>query len=597
MACSVLRKLCGGRGSWSHVRIRSLHCSSVQTARQIPTKPVTAISYVHGLSDVPLMPKTVSQCLQDTTHRWPDRDAVVFPKAGIRKTFAQFKQEVGELAAGLLAVGFQRGDRVGMWGPNSYEWILMQFATAQAGIILVAVNPAYQIRELEYALKKVGCKGVVFPSHFKTQNYYDLLLNLCPELERSSAGELKSSRLPDLRTVIVTDTKMPGTFQLSEVFQAGSTRYVEQLHKTERELCCDDPINIQFTSGTTGHPKGVTLSHHNIVNNANLIGHRNGFAWREDARCAVPAPLYHCLASVGGSMVMAIHGTPMVFPSPTFESKATLEAIMSEKCTHLYGTPTMFIDILSQPDFSSYDISCLGGGVMAGSICPPEVMKKAIYDLHMKEIVVAYGSTENSPVVFLGFPHDDYFRKTQTVGAVVPHTEAKIVCTQTGRIVPLNTPGEILVRGYCNMLGYWDDEEKTKETFAPGKWYKTGDIGTLDEYGYCKIVGRSKDMIIRGGENIYPAEIEQFLHTHPKIDEAQVVGIDDERMGEEVCACVRLKEGQECKAEEIRAFCKGKIAHFKIPRYVLFYKAFPLTVSGKVKKFELKEIAKKSLNL
>lgn len=579
------------------MRIRSFHCSSVQTAGQIPTRPVTATSYVHGLSDVPLMPKTVSQCLEDTTNRWPDRDAVVFPKTGIRKSFAQFTQEVGELAAGLLAVGFQRGDRLGMWGPNSYEWVLMQFATAQAGIILVTVNPAYQLMELEYALKKVGCKGVVFQSHFKTQNYYDLLLSLCPELERSSAGELKSSRLPDLRTVIVTDAKMAGTFHLSEVLQAGSSCHVEQLHKTARELGCDDPINIQFTSGTTGRPKGVTLSHHNIVNNANMIGHRVGFSWKEDVRCAVPAPLYHCLASVGGSLVMAVHGATMVFPSPSFESKATLEAVVKEKCTYLYGTPTMFIDILSQPDFFSYDVSSLVGGVMAGSVCPPEVMKKVIKNLHMKEVVVAYGSTENSPVTFLGFPYDDFFRKTQTVGAIAPHTEAKVVCTQTARIVPLNAPGEILIRGYCNMLGYWNDEEKTKETFTPGNWYKTGDIGTLDEYGYCQIVGRIKDMIIRGGENIYPAEIEQFLHTHPKIDEAQVVGIDDERLGEEVCACLRLKVDQECTAEEVKAFCKGKIAHFKTPRYVLFFNSFPLTVSGKVKKYELKEIAKKSLNL
>ncbi|XP_069510981.1 medium-chain acyl-CoA ligase ACSF2, mitochondrial [Ambystoma mexicanum] len=593
MSCPVLRVLCGGPRGWCHVGIRTYHRTSVQKAADIPSRPVTSNSYVHGISNVRLSSRTVAQCLQDTANRLPDREAVVFPQNEIRKTFAQLTQEVCDLASGLLALGFKPGDRLGMWGPNSYEWVLMQFATAQAGIILVSVNPAYQAMELEYVLKQVGCKGLIFQPQFKSQNYYEILQSICPELASSSAGALKSPRLPDLTTVIMTDCKMAGTFQFSEVIQAGSTRYVEQLRDAERKLSCDDPINVQFTSGTTGYPKGATLSHHNIVNNANLIGHRMGFDWKEDVRCALSPPLFHCLGSVGGTMVMATHGVTMVFPSPGFDAKATLKTIEEEKCTFLYGTPTMYIDIMGQPDFSNYNVSTVMGGVVAGSTCPQEVMNKMITKLNMREVVVAYGTTETSPVTFMGFPNDDNLKKTKTTGFIFPHTEAKVVCTQTGQILPLNSPGELLVRGYCVMLGYWNNPEKTKECFSPGNWYKTGDIATLDKLGYCTIVGRCKDMIIRGGENIYPAEIEQLLHTHPNIQEAQVVGIDDERMGEEVCACLKLKDGQECTVEEVKAFCKGKIAHFKIPRHVLFVAGFPLTVSGKIQKFKLKEIAEK----
>ncbi|NXR11926.1 ACSF2 synthetase, partial [Semnornis frantzii] len=557
-------------------------------------------SYVQGASNIPFLSKTVGQCLDETADRFPDRDALVFCQDRVWKTFAQFKEEVDQAATGLLALGLKKGDRLGMWGPNKYEWVLMQFATAQAGIILVSVNPAYQALELEFVIRKVGCKALVFPTQFKTQKYYDILKQSCPEIEKSSPGGIKSKRLPDLSIVITVDSKLPGTFHLDEVMQGGDSSHMKQLRAVQQTLSCNDPINIQFTSGTTGSPKGATLSHRNIVNNANLIGLRLGITEQVgtqfgDFRIAVPAPLYHCLASVGGCMVMALHGSSCVFSSPSFEGKAALEAVAREKCSYLQGTPTMFIDMLSQPDFDSYDLSSLRGGVIAGSPVPPEVMKMIITKMHMPEIVVAYGTTENSPVTFMGFPNDSITRKTETVGCIFPHTEAKIEDRETGQPVPLNTPGELQIRGYCVMLGYWNDPAKTNEVVTPEGWYKTGDLASLDEHGYCKIIGRCKDMIIRGGENIYPAELEQFLHTHPKVEEVQVVGVKDLRMGEEICACIRVRAGQDCTQEEIKAFCKGKISHFKIPRYIVFVDQYPLTVSGKIQKYKLREQMEKHL--
>ncbi|KFW09593.1 hypothetical protein N327_09090, partial [Fulmarus glacialis] len=555
---------------------------SALLARMLSASHRVTNSYVQGTLDIPLLTKTVGQCLDETVERFPDRDALVFCRDGVRKTFAQFKEEVDQAAAGLLALGLKKGDRLGMWGPNKYEWVLMQFATAQAGIILVSVNPAYQALELEFVIRKVGCKALVFPTQFKTQKYYDILKQSCPELEKSSPGGIKSKRLPDLSVVITVDSKLPGTFHMDEVMQAGDSSHMKQLRAVQRTLSCNEPINIQFTSGTTGSPKGATLSHRNIVNNANLFGLRLGIT-EQDYRVGLPAPLYHCLTSVGGCMVMALHGSSCIFSSPSFEGKAALEAVSREKCSFLHGTPTMFIDMLSQPDFDSYNLSTLRGGVIAGSPVPPEIVKMIITKMHMPEIMVAYGTTENSPATFMGFPNDSITRKTETVGCVFPHTEAKIVDPETGKSVPLNTPGELQIRGYCVMLGYWDDPTKTSEVVTAERWYKTGDLASLDEHGYCKIIGRCKDMIIRGGENIYPAELEQFLHTHPKVEEVQVVGVKDSRMGEEICACIRVRAGQDCTEEEIKAFCKGKISHFKIPRYVVFVGQYPLTVSGKVR--------------
>uniref|UniRef100_A0A9J7Y3M4 Medium-chain acyl-CoA ligase ACSF2, mitochondrial n=2 Tax=Cyprinus carpio TaxID=7962 RepID=A0A9J7Y3M4_CYPCA len=506
-----------------------------------PSIPTLTTSYVHGTSSHSLLSSTVDQCLQRSVERHPDREALVFMQDRIRKTFAQFYQDV-------------------------------------------SVNPAYQLQEVEFALRKVQCNAVVCPTQFKTQRYGDMLRQLCPEMETASPGGINSSRLPDLHTVIVTDSQQPGAFHLKDVMQAGSSQHYQQLQDLQKKLSFDDPINILFTSGTTGKPKGATLSHHNIVNNVYFFGLRIGFNWKvgtKNVRICLPVPLYHCFGSVGGGMVMAVHGSTVVFPSTGYDGHANLVAVEKEKCTFLYGTPTMLIDMLSQPDLAQIDFSSLEGGIVAGSSCPPEVIRKVISATGAKEMLIGYGTTENSPVTFCGFPFDSMERKTETAGCICSHTEHT----------------ERLFLGYCVMLEYWKDDEKSQESITKDRWYKTGDIASLDGYGYCKIEGRIKDLIIRGGENIYPAEIEQFLHTHPKIQEAQVLGVKDERMGEEVCACIRLKTGQECTAEEIKAYCKGKIAHYKVPRYVTFVQGYPLTVSGKIQKYKLREQTEKLLGL
>ncbi|KAI5944588.1 medium-chain acyl-CoA ligase ACSF2, mitochondrial isoform X1 [Manis javanica] len=562
--------------------------------------PIGGLSYIQGSTKLHLMNKTVGQCLDATAQRVPNQEALVVLHENIRLTFAQLKEEVDKAASGLLSIGLCKGDRLGMWGPNSYAWVLMQLATAQAGIILVSVNPAYQAMELEYTLKKVGCKALVFPKQFKTQQYYNILKQICPELEKAQPGALKSQRLPDLTTVIAVDAPLPGTMLLDEVVAAGSKeQHLARLWHTQQFLSCHDPINIQFTSGTTGSPKGATLSHHNIVNNSNMIGERLRLHMKtpESSRVVLPSPLYHCLGSVGGTIVSMMYGVTLILSSPIFDGKKALEAISRERGSFLYGTPTMFVDILNQPDFSSYDISAMCGGVIAGSPAPPELIRTIVNKLNMKELVVAYGTTENSPVTFMNFTEDTVEQKAESVGRVMPHTEAQIVNMETQTVAELNTPGELWIRGYCIMLGYWGEPQKTEEAVGIDKWYRTGDIAKMDEQGFCKIVGRSKDMIIRGGENIYPAELEDFFHIHPQVQEVQVVGVKDDRMGEEICACIRLKKGEETTAEEIKAFCKGKISHFKIPRYIVFVTNYPLTVSGKIQKVKLREQMEKHLNL
>ncbi|XP_070782784.1 medium-chain acyl-CoA ligase ACSF2, mitochondrial [Enoplosus armatus] len=562
-----------------------------------PSIPTLTTSYVHGTSSTSLLHTTIGDTLLKTVERFPDREAVAFLEDGVRKTFAQFQQDVDQAAAGLLALGLKKGDRLGMWGPNTYEWILFQFATAKAGIILVSVNPAYQLQEVEFALRKVNCKAVVCPTQFKTQKYCDMLRQICPEIETSSPGDLKSARLPDLRSVIVLDSRQPGMLHFEDVMQAGSSQYMQQLQDLQKKLCFDDPINIQFTSGTTGAPKGATLSHHNIINNAYFVGKRVGYTWRPHTRICLPVPLYHCFGSVGGGLCMAVHGLSLVFPSAGYDGKANLAALESERCTFIYGTPTMYVDMISQPDLAKYDLSSVEAGIMAGSPCPSELVKKVISVMGIKGITVGYGTTENSPVTFCAFPTDNIDRKSETVGFIMDHLEAKIVHPATGEVLPLGETGEIMIRGYCVMLEYWADQAKTQECITKEGWYKTGDIGSMDAYSYCRIEGRIKDMIIRGGENVYPAEIEQFLHTHPKVKEAQVIGVEDFRMGEEVCACIKLVDGEDCTAEEIKAYCKGQIAHFKVPRYVLFVTSYPVTITGKIQKHKLREEAEKKLGL
>ncbi|XP_054454580.1 medium-chain acyl-CoA ligase ACSF2, mitochondrial [Anoplopoma fimbria] len=562
-----------------------------------PIIPTLTTSYAHATSSTSLIKNTVGDSLLQTVERWPDREAVIFVEDGVRKTFAQLQQDVDQAAAGLLALGLQKGDRLAMWGPNTYEWLLFQFATAKAGIILVSLNPAYQVQEAEFALRKTGCKAVVCSSQYLTQNYCDMLKQLCPEIETSVPGDIRSSRLPDLRTVILLDRPEPGMFYFKDVMQAGSSQYMQQLQDLQKTLSFDDPINIQFTSGTTGAPKGATLSHHNIVNNSYLTGKRLGYTWNPYHRICIPLPLYHCFGSVGGGMSMAIHGVSLVFPSVKYNAKANLRALERERCTSIYGTPTMFVDMISQPDVDKYDLSTVNSGIIGGSPCPPDLVNKVISVMGIKEIVVSYGTTENSPVTFCPSPKDNIHRRSETVGYLMDHLEAKIVDPQTGKVVPLGTTGELMMRGFGVMLGYWNDEEKTQECITKCGWYKTGDIASLDEFSYCCIEGRIKDLIIRGGENIYPAEVEQFLHTHPKVKEAQVVGVADARLGEELCTCIKLVDGEECTAEEIKAYCKGQIAHSKIPRYVLFVTSYPLTVTSKIRKHKLREEAEQKLGI
>ncbi|XP_044104646.1 medium-chain acyl-CoA ligase ACSF2, mitochondrial isoform X2 [Neovison vison] len=550
-------------GCGQEARLQAVRPLSSREADTTVPLPIGGLSYVQGFTNKSLLHKTVGQCLEATAQRIPDREALVVYHENIRLTFAQLKEEVDKAASGLLSLGLCKGDRLGMWGPNSYAWVLMQLATAQAGIILVSVNPAYQAMELEYALKKVGCKALAFPKQFKNQQYYQILKQICPELEKAEPGALNSQRLPDLTTVISVDDPLPGTLLLKEVVAAGGEeQHRARLQYSQQFLSCHDPINIQFTSGTTGRPKGATLSHYNIVNNSNLIGERIKLHLKtpEETRLVLPSPLYHCLGSVGGTMVTLMYGTTLILSSPTFDGKKALEAISKERGSFLYGTPTMFVDILNQPDFSSYDISSMRGGVIAGASAPPELIRAMIDKLNMKELVVAYGTTENSPVTFLNFPEDTVEQKAESVGRVMPHTEAQIVNVKTGKLVELNAPGELWIRGYCVMLGYWGEPQKTEEIIGQDKWYRTGDIAVMDKQGFCKIVGRSKDMIIRGGENIYPAELEDFFHTHPQVQEVQ-------------------------------------ISHFKIPRYVVFVTNFPLTVSGKIQKFKLREQMEQHLNL
>uniref|UniRef100_UPI0037E9C39A medium-chain acyl-CoA ligase ACSF2, mitochondrial-like n=1 Tax=Semicossyphus pulcher TaxID=241346 RepID=UPI0037E9C39A len=561
-----------------------------------PHIPTLTNSYVHGTSSISLLSLTVGQSLDCAVQRWPDREAVVFLQDGIRKTFSQFQQDVEKAAAGLLALGLQRGDRLGVWGPNTYEWILFQFATAKAGIILVSLNPAYQVKELEFTLKKVQCQAVVCPTRFKTQHFCEMLREICPEIDTTPVGMLKSSRLPDLRMVIVTDSRQPGMLHVEDVMQAGGSQHHKELMDLQSKLSFDEPINIQFTSGTTGSPKGAALSHHNIVNNAYFGGLRIGYGLKPKVRVCVPVPMYHCFGSVMGGMCMTLHGITLVFPSTEYNSQANLQAIQSEKCNYVYGTPTMFTDMLSQQDLYKYDMSSVEAGLMGASPCPSEIVKKLRTDMNMKEMALAYGTTENSPLTFLGFPQDNEELKTNTVGCIMNHTEAKVV-DPTGDIVPLGTSGELWIRGSCVMLGYWDDPVKTNEAICQARWYRTGDTASLNGLGYCRIEGRMKDLIIRGGENIYPAEIEQFLYTHPKVQEVQVVGVKDERLGEQVCACIRLREGQTSSIEDIRAFCKGQISHFKIPHYVFFVDSYPMTASGKIKKNILREEMEKKLSL
>ncbi|MBU9556071.1 AMP-binding protein [Burkholderia multivorans] len=549
--------------------------------------PENGLSYVRGATDVPLSEATIGRFLRDTAERFPERPAVVFREQQVRWTWREFAAEIDVLAAGLAALGISKGDRVGIWSPNRSEWLLTQFATARIGAILVNINPAYRLAELEYALNKVGCTAVIAAERFKSSAYVEMLQTIAPELADAAPGALRAARVPSLRTVVsMGDVAPPGMFRFADVIARGrATVDSAALDALGATLAATDPINIQFTSGTTGSPKGATLTHRNVVNNARFIARAMRFS-EQDALC-IPVPLYHCFGMVLAVLACVSTGAAMVFPGEAFDPVATLAAVAEERCTALHGVPTMFIAELDHPEFAKFDVSTLRTGIMAGSPCPIETMKRVVSQMHLSEITIAYGMTETSPVSFQSSTDDPLEKRTTTVGRVQPHLEVKIV-DPSGEIVPVGVTGELCTKGYSVMLGYWDDDAKTREVLIDG-WMHTGDLATLDAEGYCNIVGRLKDMVIRGGENVYPREIEEFLFRHPKIQSAQVFGVPDPKYGEELCAWIVLRADEQMTEDDVRAFCQGQIAHYKIPRYIRFVDELPMTVTGKVQKFVMRE--------
>jgi fatty-acyl-CoA synthase len=556
---------------------------------------VTELSYVSGVSAKPLLGQTIGDCFDATCAAHPDGMALISRHQKIRWTYAELKGRVDALAAGLLALGLEPGDRIGMWAPNCWEWAVTQFATAKAGLILVNINPAYRLSEAEYALNKVGCKALVTAIAHKTSAYLAMLRDLAPELSSARPGALQATRLPALRLVITLgEQEHAGCVAFHQALDAGTPADRERLAEIGPTLQFDDAINIQFTSGTTGFPKGATLSHHNILNNGYFVAEAIRLAPGE--RLCVPVPLYHCFGMVMGNLGCITHGATIVYPSEGFDPLAVLEAVEAEGCQALYGVPTMFIAILGHEKFSHFDLSTLRTGIMAGSPCPIEVMKQVIDRMHMPEVTIAYGMTETSPVSFQSGADDTLEVRVSTVGRVQPHLEVKIV-DEAGRVVPRGATGELCTRGYSVMIGYWDDPERTAEAIDAGGWMHTGDLATLDADGCGNIVGRIKDMVIRGGENVYPREIEEFLYRHEAISDVQVIGVPDAKYGEELCAWIVLKPGATLTAEAVRDFCQGQIAHYKIPRYVRFVDDFPMTVTGKVQKFLIRQAMIEELGL
>jgi fatty-acyl-CoA synthase len=545
----------------------------VRTPRSIT---VTVPSYVSGPSATPLLGDTIGENLRRTVERFPDREALVSVHQGYRATYRRFWEETSVIARALMVRGVKRGDRVGVWSPNRYEWVVLQYATARMGAILVNVNPAYRVHELEYALKHSGVSTLVLAKSFRQADYVAMVREV-------------RLRCPELRQTIVIDDEWGSlrddARRLSE----------EELHRRERDLQFDDPINLQYTSGTTGFPKGATLSHHNILNNGYFIG--EFLRYTEQDRVCIPVPFYHCFGMVLGNLACTTHGAAIVIPAESFEPLAVMRTVQEERCTSLYGVPTMFIAELDHPEFKTFDYSSLRTGIMAGSPCPIEVMKKVQREMHMPEVTICYGMTETSPVSTQSRTDDPLEKRVSTVGQVHPHVEIKVVDPTTGRIVSRGMPGELCTRGYSVMLGYWNDPHATREAIDDGRWMHTGDLATMDEQGYVKIVGRIKDMVLRGGENVFPREVEEFLYTMPGVSDVQVIGVPDAKYGEELMAWVKLRPGATLTGEEIRAYCKGKIATYKIPRYYKFVDGFPMTVTGKVQKYKMREVAIAELGL
>ena len=544
-------------------------------------------SYYCGASTTQIIYETIGGFFDRVAEKYPDNKALILRHQGVEWTYAELQHRVDQLASGLLALGIAPGDRVGIWGPNSAEWVLTQLATAKIGAIMVCINPAYRLYELEYALNKVECKALITDESFKTSDYLGMLNRLAPELEYCAPGALASTKLPKLKHVIRMGTSSSaGMHNFDQICELATDADRAALLRLQTQLKPDDAINIQFTSGTTGNPKGATLSHCNILNNGYLTGEAMRLT-PADKLC-IPVPLYHCFGMVLAVLACVSHGATMVFPGEAFDPQQTLQTVQDERCTALHGVPTMFITELDHPNFSSFDLSSLRTGIMAGAPCPIEVMKRVISDMHMRDILIAYGQTELSPINNITLPDDSLERRTETVGRAMPWVEVKVI-DEAGHVVPVGEKGEICTRGYSVMQGYWNDPEKTAETIDAAGWLHSGDIATMDAFGYVRIVGRIKDMIIRGGENVYPREVEEFLYQHPAISEVQVFGIPDKKMGEEVCAWVQVNEGATLSADDIKAFCKDQITHFKIPRHIRFVSEYPMTVTGKIQKFVMRD--------
>ncbi|WP_349616567.1 AMP-binding protein [Azotobacter salinestris] len=554
---------------------------------------MTELSYSRGRQDRALLAMTIGAALDDTARRFPLREALIVRQQGLRYTWAELVETVDLAARGLLALDIGQGERVGIWAPNCAEWCIAQLACAKVGAILVNINPAYRVGELNYVLERAGCSWLICADRFKTSDYHAMLVELVPELAERRPGAWQSAALPALRGVISLAEAAPaGCLRWGELAQRAQAVPPEQLQARAAGLQFDDPVNIQYTSGTTGFPKGATLSHYNILNNGYLVGESLGLT--EHDRLVIPVPLYHCFGMVMGNLGCLTHGSAMIYPSAAFEPLAVLQVVAEERATALYGVPTMFIALLDHPERRGFDLSSLRTGIMAGATCPIEVMKRVIGELHMGEVQIAYGMTETSPVSTQTGPDDDLARRVGSVGRTQPQLESKIV-DEHGRILPRGQIGELCTRGYSVMLGYWNDPEATREAIDGARWMHTGDLAVMDDDGYIAIVGRNKDMIIRGGENIYPREIEEFLYRHPAVADAQVIGIPDERYGEELVAWVRLHPGHSADAETLRAFCRQHIAHFKVPRHFTFVEDFPMTVTGKVQKFRMREISSAAL--
>ncbi len=558
-------------------------------------KPAAELSYVHGIADEALYYGTIGNAFDQTVEHAPGRTALISRHQKIRWTWREFQEQVDAFAAGLLALGLEPGDRIGIWAPNCAEWAVTQYATAKAGLILVSINPAYRPQELEYCLNKVGCSALVTAARFKTSDYIAMLNGLAPELADCEPGALQAAALPALHTVIrIDDEQAPGFLNFRNIPQLADDSHRVRLATLAEELQPDEPINIQFTSGTTGSPKGATLTHMNILNNAYFIGRAIGM--REGDILVCPVPLYHCAGMVACNLNCLTHAATVVYPDEAFEPASVLQAIADEGATVLGSVPTMWIAQLDHPDFARYDVSSLRSGFIGGAPCPTELMRRIVGDMGVKDVTIVYGMTETSPVSFQTALDDPLERRVATVGRVHPHVEAKVIDPE-GRTVRRGEQGEVLTRGYLVMHGYWNDSEKTREAIDTAGWMHTGDLGVMDDEGYLKITGRAKDMVIRGGENIYPREIEEHLYTHADIQEVQVFGVPDDRMGEEVGAWIRLREGRTLGEDAVREFCLGILAHYKIPRYIRFVDDFPMTVTGKIQKFQMRKAMAEELGL